>query len=105
MPKKNIHCPAEQALKAFSGRWKLLILREVCSGPRRFGQLRRALDGITQKVLTSQLRQMEADGLVQRRAIPGRVPQVEYSATAEAATLKPAIDSLHAWGEKRGQKP
>jgi len=100
---KKTQCPAEDALKALTGKWKLLILREVCEGPRRFGQIRRSLDGVTHKVLTEQLRQMEHDGLLQRRIIPGKITQVEYSLTSTAAPLKPAIDILHEWGHARGQ--
>lgn len=88
-----------------AGRWKLLILREVCDGPRNFGRLRRAL-GVSQKVLTQQLRQMEVDGIVRRKVIPGRVTLVEYSLTNEGETLRSVIGTLHAWGEKRNsQRP
>ena|ERR1043166_5565523 len=101
MATKKARCPAEDALRALSGKWKLLILREVCKTPKRFGQIRRSLDGVTQKVLTQQLRQMERDGLLQRRIIPGKIIQVEYSLAPAAASLKPAIDILHEWGHTR----
>ena len=83
-----------------AGRWKLLILREVCEGPRNFGRLRRTL-GVSPKVLTQQLRQMEADGILQRKVIPGRVTRVDYSLTSAGGELRPIIGTLHAWGERR----
>ena len=86
-----------------AGRWKLLILREVCDGPRNFGRLRRAL-GVSQKVLAQQLRQMETDGILQRKAIAGRVTRVEYSLTSAGEELRPVIATLHAWSEKRPNK-
>lgn len=97
---KPVHCPAVDAVKMLAGRWKLLILREVCDGPRHFGRLRRAL-GVSAKVLTQQLRQMEANGILRRRVIPGRVTVVEYSLTPEGQSLRAIIATLHAWGEKR----
>ena len=83
-----------------AGRWKLLILREVCDGPRNFGRLRRAL-GVSPKVLTQQLRQMETDGILQRKVIPGRVTRVEYSLTSAGEELRTIIAKLHAWRERR----
>jgi DNA-binding HxlR family transcriptional regulator len=99
-PQSGIHCPAVDAVKMLAGRWKLLILREVCDGPRHFGRLRRAL-GVSQKVLTQQLRQMEADGILRRRVIPGRVTVVEYSLTPAGQNLRSIIATLHNWGQQR----
>ena len=96
-------CPAQDAVKILAGRWKLLILREVCDGPRNFGRLRRAL-GVSQKVLTQQLREMETDGILRREVIPGRVTRVEYSLTAAGAELRSIITTLHAWREKRSRR-
>jgi DNA-binding HxlR family transcriptional regulator len=93
-------CPVEFALKAIGGRWKVLILRELFRGTRRFGELHRALHGITQKMLTQQLRELEQDGIINRYVYPQVPPKVEYSLTPMGQTLKPILDSMHAWGEQ-----
>jgi DNA-binding HxlR family transcriptional regulator len=92
-------CPAETTLKAISGRWKLLILRELFTGVKRFGELQRALEGITQKMLTQQLREMEDDGIIHRQVYPQIPPKVEYSLTTLGESLKPIIAAMHEWGE------
>jgi DNA-binding HxlR family transcriptional regulator len=90
-------CPVEDALKLIGGRWKVLILRELFLGTRRFGQLHRSLHGITQKMLTQQLRELEGDGLVDRRVYTQVPPKVEYSLTTLGKTLEPVLLSLHQW--------
>ncbi|MGK7929118.1 MAG: winged helix-turn-helix transcriptional regulator, partial [Spirulina sp.] len=97
---KKVNCPVEITLKAIGGRWKVLILRELFIEVKRFGQLQRALTGITQKMLTQQLREMEADGIVHREVYPQVPPKVEYSLTPLGQSLKPVIDSMHEWGLK-----
>ncbi len=94
----RISCPVELALKAIGGRWKVLILRELFVGVRRFGELHRALQGITQKMLTQQLREMEQDGLINRHVYQQVPPKVEYSLTPIGETLKPILASMHEWG-------
>ncbi|WP_017663129.1 winged helix-turn-helix transcriptional regulator [Baaleninema simplex] len=93
-------CPVETTLRAIGGRWKVLILRELFQEVKRFNQLHRALDGITQKMLTQQLREMEADGLVLRTVYPQVPPKVEYSLTELGRSLKPILDAMHDWGEQ-----
>ncbi|NJK38609.1 MAG: helix-turn-helix transcriptional regulator [Oscillatoriales cyanobacterium RM2_1_1] len=95
-PEKS-ECPAETTLAILSGRWKLLILRELFSGVKRFNQLQRSLTGITQKVLTQQLRDLEADGIVYRQVYPEIPPKVEYSLTPLGESLKPIISQMHEW--------
>jgi DNA-binding HxlR family transcriptional regulator len=93
------------------GRWKLLILRELLEGIRRFSDLQRALadvqQGVSQKVLTSQLRELEADGVITRTVYPEVPPRVEYALTDLGYELVPVLDGLHAWGERAelGQAP
>ncbi|NEO31915.1 MAG: helix-turn-helix transcriptional regulator [Symploca sp. SIO3C6] len=94
----KVSCPVENTLKVIGGRWKVLILRELFQGVKRFGQLHRALEGITQKMLTQQLREMEADGIVNREVYLQVPPKVEYSLTPLGKSLKPVIDSMHEWG-------
>ena len=91
-------CPVERTLEVIGGRWKVLILRELFSGVKRFGQLHRALYGITQKMLTQQLREMEEDGIVHREVYLQVPPKVEYSLTPLGESLKPILDSMHEWG-------
>jgi DNA-binding HxlR family transcriptional regulator len=103
-PKKQVHCPVEQTLKVIGGRWKVLILRELFPGVKRFNQLQRSLTGITQKMLTQQLREMEADGIIHRQVYAQVPPKVEYSLTPLGKSLKPIIDEMHLWGLRHGDE-
>ena len=102
---QHSNCKAELALKVIQGRWKLLILRELLDGVRRFSDLQRALgevhQGVSQKVLTSQLRELEADGVLERTVFPEVPPRVEYALTGLGRDLVPVLEGLHAWGEKK----
>ena len=94
-------CPAETTLQVIGGRWKVPILWHLFQGTLRFSQLRRALDGVTQKMLTQQLREMERDGIVSRKVYPQIPPKVEYSLTADGKTLKPVVEAMCRWGKSR----
>lgn len=94
------NCKAELALRVIQGRWKLLILRELIDGVRRFSDLQRALPGVSQKVLTAQLRELEADGLVARTVYPQVPPRVDYALTPLGRDLIPVLEGLHAFGEQ-----
>ncbi|MFB2918544.1 MULTISPECIES: winged helix-turn-helix transcriptional regulator [Aerosakkonema] len=96
----RLTCSVEITLKVIGGRWKVLILRELFFGVKRFGELHRALHGITQKMLTQQLRELEQDGIVDRHVYLQVPPKVEYSLTPLGETLKPILDSMHEWGLK-----
>jgi DNA-binding HxlR family transcriptional regulator len=96
---QNDECGFTSALKAIGGKWKPAILWEVTLAPRRFGELRRRLPGISEKVLTQQLREMEADDLIARTVFPGAVPKVEYSVTAFGRTLNDAVTAMSKWGK------
>jgi len=102
--KKQVHCPVEKTIKAIGGRWKVLILRELFTGVKRFNQLQRSLPGITAKMLTQQLREMEADGIIQRQVYAQVPPKVEYSLTALGESLQPIIQEMHAWGLSHGDE-
>lgn len=91
-------CAVERTLEVIGGRWKVLILRELFQEVKRFGQLHRALHGITQKMLTQQLREMEEDGIIHREVYLQVPPKVEYSLTPLGESLKPVIDAMHEWG-------
>jgi DNA-binding HxlR family transcriptional regulator len=92
----------EAALKMLEGRWKLLILFQLFGGNvRRFSELERAIPEVTQKMLTQQLRQLEADGIVHRVIYPEVPPKVEYSLTAWGQSLCPALDALLKWSSNR----
>jgi DNA-binding HxlR family transcriptional regulator len=93
-------CPVETTIEVIGGRWKVLILRELFPGVKRFGQLHRALNGITQKMLTQQLRELENDGIIHREVYLQVPPKVEYSLTRLGESLKPILDSMHEWGIK-----
>ena len=99
MDKELPACPVETTLTLISNKWKVLIVRDLLTGTKRFGELRRSLDGVSQKVLTDQLRQMETDGLVVRTVYAEVPPRVEYSLTPLGQSLKPIMDAMWVWGE------
>lgn len=92
-------CPVETTLMLIGDKWKVLILRDLLSGTKRFGELKKSIGSVSQKVLTAQLRAMEEDGLVNRRVYAEVPPRVEYSLTETGLSLKPIIDAMLAWGE------
>lgn len=96
--KKKVTCPVETTLRVIGGRWKVLILRELFIEIKRFSELQRALIGITQKMLTQQLRELETDGIISRKVYPVVPPKVEYSLTPLGESLRPIIDEMHKWG-------
>jgi len=100
----HANCKAELALRVIQGRWKLLILRELVDGVRRFSDLQRSLTGVSQKVLTAQLRDLEADGVVLRTVYPQVPPRVDYALTSLGRDLIPVLEGLHAFGEQVGER-
>jgi DNA-binding HxlR family transcriptional regulator len=92
---KTIECEVERLLAVIAGKWKVLILRELFAGARRHAQLARALPGISQKVLTAQLRELELDGALQRQDFGTKLPRVEYSLTPFGERLRGLILSMH----------
>lgn len=97
---KAIPCPATRALAVLGGKWKLVILCRLYSRAWRFNELSREIDGITKKMLTQQLRELENDGLVHRKVYREVPPRVEYSLTAFGESVRPIIGSLNDWGER-----
>lgn len=92
-------CPVETTLTLISDKWKVLILRDLMPGTKRFGELKKSIGHVSQKVLTAQLRQMEASGLVTRTVFPEVPPHVEYTLTELGYSLKPILDAMWEWGE------
>ena len=92
-------CPVETTLMLIGSKWKVLILRDLMPGTKRFGELRRSIGSVSQKVLTAQLRDMEAKGLLTRKVYAEVPPRVEYSLTALGRSLRPILDAMWAWGE------
>ena len=92
-------CPVETTLMLIGDKWKVLILRDLMDGTRRFGELKKSIGTVSQKVLTAQLRAMEENGLVHRKVYAEVPPRVEYSLTDLGQSLKPILDSMWAWGE------
>ena len=108
MEKKLPDCPVETTLMLISDRWKVLILRDLFTGTKRFGELKRSLAGISQKVLTANLKSMETDGLLTRRAYPEVPPRVEYTLTELGESLRPVIAAMFDWGmdyKRRNDSP
>ncbi|WP_435974760.1 winged helix-turn-helix transcriptional regulator [Streptomyces sp. Qhu_M48] len=95
-------CGIDTALEVIGGKWKVLILWALHEQPhRRFGELRRLVPGVTEKVLASHLRELEADGIVRRVSYDETPPRVEYSLTEDGVRLNDALDPLAAWGRER----
>ena len=93
-------CPVETTLTLIGDKWKVLILRDLMPGTKRFGELKKSVGNVSQKVLTAQLRAMEKSGLVNRKVYAEVPPRVEYSLTELGKSLKPILDSLWRWGEE-----
>ena len=98
--KERPACPVETTLMLIGDKWKILILRDLLTGTKRFGELKKSIGHVSQKVLTAQLRDMEANGLVHRKVYAEVPPRVEYSLTELGQSLKPITDAMGAWGEK-----
>lgn len=96
-------CPVETTLTLIGDKWKVLILRDLLTGTKRFGELRRSVGQVSQKVLTAQLRQMEESGIVNRKVYAEVPPRVEYSLTELGRSLCPILDAMKAWGESYQQ--
>ncbi len=99
LPTELPPCPIETTLLLLSNKWTILILRDLFDGTKRFGELKKSLTGVSQKVLTANLRTLEEKGIVRRKIYPEVPPRVEYSLTELGTTLKPVIDSMKEWGE------
>ena len=104
MQKPITPCPAEYTMCLISNKWKILIIRDLLNGSKRFGELQRTVTGISQKVLTSNLKELESDGLINRKVYPVVPPKVEYSLTDLGLSLKPVLDSMIAWGNENRHK-
>lgn len=96
--------PVGVTLRVIGGKWKLLILWHVRNKTSRFGELMRAMTGITQKMLTQELRELETDGLILRTVFPEVPPHVEYSLTTYGETLDPVLRKMAEWGKKHVEK-
>ena len=97
-------CPVETTLMLIGDKWKVLILRELLDGTKRFGELKKSLAGVSQKVLTANLKDMEASGLLTRKAYPEVPPRVEYTLTETGESLKPVLGAMFDWEMDYKQK-
>ena len=91
-------CPVATTVQLIGSKWKLLILRNLLQRPWRFNELKRSLDGISQKVLTDSLRSMEEDGLITRTVYPEVPPHVEYALSETGESMRPILMALQSWG-------
>ncbi len=92
-------CNVATTVQIIGSKWKILILRNLLSRPWRFNELRKSLDGVSQKVLTDSLRQLEADGIVSRMVYPEVPPRVEYSLTDIGESMRPILSAMETWGK------
>lgn len=98
MNKELPDCPVEMTLQLIGNRWKVLILRDLLDGTKRFGELKKSVGSISQKVLTQNLREMESSGLVVRKVYAEVPPRVDYTLTETGYSLQPILDSMVEWG-------
>lgn len=96
----NEGCPVEATLEVIGGKWKGVILHHLLEKPYRFGELKRLMPGISQHMLTKQLRELEADGIVHREVFPEVPPRVEYSVTEIGESLREILTLMREWGKK-----
>lgn len=99
-PKKTATCPVETTLDVIGGRWKVLVLHHLLDGTKRFGQLTRALRGISARTLAKQLRELETDGVINRKNYQEIPPKVEYSLTSLGRKLEPVLLAMDDWGQQ-----
>ena len=104
MEKDLPDCPVETTLMLLSHRWKILIIRDLLDGTKRFGELKKSIGSISQKVLTANLRSMEESGLLTRKVYPEVPPHVEYTLTDTGYSLKPILDAMLEWGNQYKEK-
>ena len=104
MEKNLPACPVEITLMLISDRWKVLIIRDLLDGTKRFGEIKKSVGNISQKVLTANLRSMENSGLLTRKVYPEVPPRVEYTLTTTGYSLKPILDAMVAWGTEYKKK-
>ncbi len=100
LPLTPLGCPVTRAMSAIGGKWKLFIIFHLMGGTRRFSELRRMIPDVTQQMLTAQLRELEADGLVARKVYAVVPPRVEYRLTPLGEELRSVTDALQAWGNQ-----
>jgi DNA-binding HxlR family transcriptional regulator len=98
--KDHFGCPVQATSNVIAGKWKVLILWHLSFGSRRFAELRDLLPGVSEKVLTAQLRQLESDGILQRRVTPSVPARVDYMLSAAGNELIPVMQAMCAWGTK-----
>lgn len=91
-------CPVATTVQMIGSKWKLLIMRNLLQRPWRFNELKKDLEGISQKVLTDSLRSMEADGIVTRTVYPEVPPRVEYALSPLGESMRPIMDAMESWG-------
>ena len=104
MQKKLPACLVETTLMLISDKWKVLILRDLMTGTKRFGELKKSIGSVSQKVLTANLRAMEDSGMLTREVFAQVPPRVEYTLTQTGYSLKPILDAMVAWGTAYQQK-
>ena len=104
MEKNLPDCPVETTLMLISDRWKVLIIRDLLEGTKRFGELKKSVGNISQKVLTANLRAMEDSGLLTRKVYAEVPPRVEYTVTKTGYSLRPVLDAMVEWGTEYKKK-
>lgn len=95
-----VNCPVTNCMSVIGGKWKTIIIYLISIGINRFGVMQRSIEGISKHMLTTQLRELEKDGILKRKIFAEIPPRVEYSITAKGKTISPIIESMKIWGEE-----
>jgi len=104
MNNRVYHCSLDITMDYIGGKWKTVVLWYLRKGPKRFSELKKLIPDITEKMLSLQLKDLEADGIISRKIYPEVPPKVEYSFTEEGKSLIPVLEAIAAWGRKMGEK-
>jgi DNA-binding HxlR family transcriptional regulator len=99
MVKRSELCPVEATVRIVGGRWKAAVLQQLFQGAKRFSELKRAINGITQRTLALQLRDLQSTGIIERTVYPDRPPRVVYTVTPLGRSLRPLLDAMCHWGK------
>jgi DNA-binding HxlR family transcriptional regulator len=104
MNNRVYHCSLDITMDYIGGKWKTVVLWYLRKGPKRFSELKKLIPDITEKMLSLQLKELEADGIISRKIYPEVPPKVEYSFTEEGKSLLPVLEAIATWGRKMGEK-
>lgn len=103
--KTDTACPVERTLRIIGGKWTLLVLRDLFTGTKRFGELLQSLEGVSPKTLSDRLKELEGEGIITKTVYPEVPPRVEYALTAKGQSLWDILEAMRSWGDRWAEAP